>query len=189
MLDWICFRNSDILQIGFQHVLNDSRLSLEEKGVFCHKEITAFFAKPWNIYAAPAGGNFSVLNNNTLIAWRREAVVDKVGECTPQIEDRGPLLHHLGDDLAAAGFFLFGQGQILCIRIRRMKIEGNGPDISGIPGGDAYVPHCVLVDLIDGHIETDIVRRGVLYIFHDGIIGISANGIMAFPVSVKTEQN
>ena len=87
------------------------------------------------------------------------------------------------------GFFLFGKSQFSGIRIGRMKIEGYSPDVFGISGRKANVFHGILVDLIDGHVEADVIGSGFFDILHYGVIGIATDCIMALPVTVQTEQN
>lgn len=52
----ICMQLLNIFQIRFQHVQDDPGLSLEDQGVFCHKEIAALAAQVRDRDAAAAGG-------------------------------------------------------------------------------------------------------------------------------------
>ena len=70
-----------------------------------------------------------------------------------------------------------------------MKIERNGAYILCIPSRNAYVFDRVFIDLIDRHIKTDIVGRGVSNILHNDVVGISTHGVMTLSIAVKTEQN
>ena len=46
----------------------------------------------------------------------------------------------------------------------------------------------MFVDLVDRHIEADIVGSGVLHMFHDGVVCVAPDGIVACPVTVEAEQ-
>ena len=70
-----------------------------------------------------------------------------------------------------------------------MKIEGNRAHIFHIPRSEADMLYSIFIDLIDGHIKTDIVSRGVFNIFHNGIVCITTDGIMPLPVTIQTQQN
>ena len=54
-----------------------------------------------------------------------------------------------------------------------------------ISGLLADVPDAVLIDLIDGHVEADVVRSGIFNVLHDGVIGIPADHVVALSVSVQ----
>ena len=47
----------------------------------------------------------------------------------------------------------------------------------------------MFVDLVDRHIEADIVGSGVLHMFHDGVVCVAPDGIVACPVTVEAEQD
>ena len=49
--------------------------------------------------------------------------------------------------------------------------------------------HSILVDLVDGHVEADVIGCGVFDILHDGVVGIATDCIMTLPVAVQTEQD
>ena len=91
--------------------------------------------------------------------------------------------------IATSRLFFFRESKISCIRVRRMKIKGNGTDVFCVTSSQANVSDCVFVDSIDSHIKADIIRSSVLDILHYCIVGVAANYIMSFFVSVKAEQN
>ena len=70
-----------------------------------------------------------------------------------------------------------------------MEVEGDGPHMFGIPRGAADLANGILVDRIDGHVEADIVGSRLSDIVQNGVIGISPDCIMTFPVAVKTHKN
>lgn len=70
-----------------------------------------------------------------------------------------------------------------------MKIEGNSADVRRISGGQTDMAHSIFVDAVDSHVKTDIVRDCVLNVLHDGVVGITANGVVPLAVTVQTEQN
>ena len=49
--------------------------------------------------------------------------------------------------------------------------------------------HSILVDLVDGHVEADVIRSGVFDVLHNGVISIATDCIMTLPVAVQTEQD
>ena len=69
-----------------------------------------------------------------------------------------------------------------------MEVKGYRTDILRIPCGMTDITDCIFIDLINSHIETDIVRRGSCDIFHDCIICITTDSIMAFTISVKAKK-
>jgi hypothetical protein len=56
------------------------QIAPEKQGVFCDKEVTAFFAKSRNVDAPSAYRNLAVFDDQTLVTWGGEAVVDEVRE-------------------------------------------------------------------------------------------------------------
>jgi len=70
-----------------------------------------------------------------------------------------------------------------------VKIEGHGPDILCVPGSDTDVLYGVLIDLIDRHVKTDIVRRGLADILKYEIVSIPADGIVPLAVPVQAQQD
>ena len=70
-----------------------------------------------------------------------------------------------------------------------MKIEGNSADVRRISGDQTDMAHSIFVDAIDSHVKTDIVRGCVLNVLHDGVVGITANGVVPLAITVQTEQN
>ena len=70
-----------------------------------------------------------------------------------------------------------------------MKVKGNGPDIGKLHCFLAYVFYGILVDLIYCHIEADVVGGSMLNVVHYGIVGVAANLIVLFPVSVEAEED
>lgn len=70
----------NIFQIRFQHVQDDPGLSLEDQGVFCHKEIAALAAQVRDRDAAAAGGEGPVFHDHALAAGSGEASVDQIGK-------------------------------------------------------------------------------------------------------------
>lgn len=185
ILIWLLY----VSQVGCQHLKYDFRVTLKQKGVLSNEEIAAFVAEIRYIDTASTGGYFSVFDDHALVARRREAVVDQVRESAPQIEHRRTGLHHPCDDIAAMGFFLSGESQLSGVRIGRVEIKGYCPDIFGISGRKANMLHSILVDLVDGHVEADVIGGGMFNILHDGVVGIATDCIMTLPVAVQTEQN
>ena len=66
-----------------------------------------------------------------------------------------------------------------------MEIKRNRTYILGIPRCQAYIFDSIFVDLIDGHIKTNIIRSGLTDIFHNPVISITAHLIMASPVTIE----
>src|SRR5699024_4226406 len=124
---------------------------------------------------ASAGGQLSVLHDNTLIARRRETVLNEIRKSTFQIEYRRTFLHHLGDGSAASSFFFRRKSQLLCIWVRCVEIEGYCSDILCVTGSDADIPYIVLVDLVDGHIEANVVCGGIAYVLHNDVVCIATD--------------
>lgn len=57
------------------------------------------------------------------------------------------------------------------------------------PGFSAYIPHRILVNLIDRHVKADIARRRIPDILHNLVVGVSTDGIMPLPVAVQAEKD
>ena len=49
--------------------------------------------------------------------------------------------------------------------------------------------HGILVDLVDGHVEADVIGGGMFDVLHDGVVGIATDCIVTLPVAVQTEQD
>jgi len=47
----------------------------------------------------------------------------------------------------------------------------------------------IFVDLIDCHIETDIVCGSIADVLHDSVVGVTTNFIMALLISVQAQKN
>lgn len=47
----------------------------------------------------------------------------------------------------------------------------------------------VLIDLIDCHIEADIICGSIADVLHDGVIGIATHFIMALLISIQTQKD
>ena len=91
------------------------------------------------------------------MAGHGKTIVDQVWECTLQIEYRHTVLHHFHDHSTAFRLLLSAKSQFRCIWIGRMKVEGNGPDMVGIPRRASDLANGILINPIDCHIEADIV--------------------------------
>lgn len=70
-----------------------------------------------------------------------------------------------------------------------MEIKGDRPHIFGLLRRQTDIPDRAFVDLVDRHIEADIVGSGVLHMFHDGVVCVAPDGIVACPVTVEAEQD
>ena len=70
-----------------------------------------------------------------------------------------------------------------------MEIKGHRPHVFRFARGDAHIAHMALVDLVDRHVEADVVRARAHDVLHDGVIGISADLIVALPVAVQTQKD
>ena len=178
-----------VLQIRPQHVEDDPGISPEQQRILRHKKVAAPLAQAGDLYASPAGAELSVLDHHTLAAGRGKTVVDQIGKGAFQVEYRRALVHHAGDHPAAGRLLFAGQGQGPGVRIGRVEIEGHGPDVLRVPGGAAHVRDGVLVDLVDGHIKADIVRRGPADVLEYQVVGIPADGVVPLPVSVQAQQD
>lgn len=148
------------------------------------KKVTALFAEAGNVNTAPASGQLAMFHHHALMAGGRKTIFDQIGKSAFQIKDRRACLPHLRDRSAAGSFFRFAQRQFFGIRIRRMEIERDSANIFRVPRCQAYIPHRILVDLIDCHIEADIIRGCIADILHDRIIGIAADLVMASPIAI-----
>ena len=58
-----------------------------------------------------------------------------------------------------------------------------------IPGQAADMVYIVLVDLVDGHVEADIVRCRLTDIMQDRIVGVATDGVMPLPIAVQTQED
>ena len=124
-----------------------------------------------------------------MIARGGEAVVDEVRERCFEIEYRVAFIHHLQDGVCNFLLFFFGQEKVSRVGVGRVEIERDCPYVFRVLRDLANVTHGILVDLIDGHVETDVVRCGVLDVFHDGVERVASDGVVAFPVAVKAQEN
>ena len=132
-----------------------------------------------------AGADLPVLDHQALVARCGKTIFDQVWENRSQVKNGTAFLHHIRNGRAAARLFLLGERQLLGIRIRRVEIKGNRPHIRSIPRQSTNMVNTVLVDLIDSHIEADIICRCASDIRKDGIVGVTADHIMMLPVAVK----
>lgn len=139
--------------------------------------------------APPAGTELAVLHHHALVTGGWEPVVNEVGEGALQVEHRGPLLHHLDDIGTAPGLLLPAQGQLLRVRIGSMEVEGHRPDVGLLLCHPAHMPNGPLVDLVDGHIETDVVGGGIADILQDQVVGVPPDGVVPLPVPVQAEKD
>ena len=119
----------------------------------------------------------------------RKTAGDQIGECASQVKHRNAGFHHFGYDLAALCLLCLRKRQLPGVRIRGMKIEGNSADVRRISGDQTDMAHSIFVDAVDSHVKTDIVRGCVLNVLHDGVVGITANGVVPLAITVQTEQN
>ena len=69
-----------------------------------------------------------------------------------------------------------------------MEIKGHSPNVLRIEGGQAYVAHTVLVDFVYRHIEADVIRGSIFDVFHNSVVSITANVVVALSVTVKAEK-
>ena len=92
-----------------------------------------------------------------MIARSWEFVFDDVRERAFEVKDRATFFHRLFDGVAALGFLFFGELELLSVRIRCVEVEGDGPDVLGVAGFLANVANAIFVDLVHGHIETNVV--------------------------------
>ena len=58
-----------------------------------------------------------------------------------------------------------------------------------IPGQAADMVHVVLVDLIDGHVEADIVCSCIADIMENCIVGIAPDCIVTLPVAIQAQKD
>ncbi len=172
-----------------KHLNYNFEVASEQKRVFSDKKVSAFLAETGNVYAASAGRQLSVFYHYALMAGCREPVFNEIRKRAFQVENWSAFSHHLSYRIAAPGFFLFAQSQFLCVRVRRVKIERYGADVFGVTGCNTYIPHTVLVDLIDGHVKAYIVCSGIADVLHDGIVGVAPDLVMALPVSVQAQKD
>ena len=70
-----------------------------------------------------------------------------------------------------------------------MEIKGHRPHVFRVARGKAHIAHMALVDLVDRHVEADVVRTRAHDVLHDGVIGIAADLIVALPVAVQTQKD
>ena len=70
-----------------------------------------------------------------------------------------------------------------------MEVKGHGADVFRIPRRLTDLADGVLVDLIDGHIQAYIVRRGAVDVLQYAVVGIAANGVVSLAVAVQAEQD
>ena len=75
------------------------------------------------------------------------------------------------------------------VGIRGVKIEGYRPYILGFFGKEADISYGILVDLIDRHIKADVVRGCVSYVFHDAVVGVASDGVVARFIAVEAEED
>ena len=70
-----------------------------------------------------------------------------------------------------------------------MEIEGHRTHVFRVARGKAHIAHMVLVDLVDRHVEADVIRARARDILHDGVVRIAANCIVALPVAVQAQKD
>ena len=172
-----------------KHLKDYFEIASEQKSVFSNEKVSALVAKPGTIYTASAGRQLSVFHHYALMARCWKTIFNKIWERTFQIEYGCAFLHHLSYRITALGFFLFTQSQFLCVGIRRMEIEGYRTNVFSITGSQTHVSYIVFVDLIDSHIESDIVCGGIADVLHDSIVGVTTDFIMALFISVQAQKN
>ena len=44
----------------------------------------------------------------------------------------------------------------------------------------------IFVDLIDGHVEADVVGGSMFDVLHNGVVGVTPDQIVPLPVTVQT---
>lgn len=142
-----------------------------------------------DVNAASAGGDLPVFDHDALVARGREAVFNEIRKGAFQIEYGCALLHHLCDRFASLPLFLACQRQRLRVGIGGVKVKGDGTNVFGIAGGNTYVAHASFVDLVDRHVEADVVRRGTLDVSHNGVVGVAADLVVALFVTVKAQKD
>ena len=147
----------DVFQVSLKHLKDDLQVAPEEKGIFGDEEVAAFITKAWDIDATPADGKLSILHDDALVARSWEFVLDDIWERALEVKDRAAFLHHLLYGFATLGFIFFGELEFFGIWVWGVEVERDRSDVLGVAGFLADVADAIFVDLIDGHIETDVV--------------------------------
>ena len=70
-----------------------------------------------------------------------------------------------------------------------MKIERYRSDILCVTGSNADIPYILLIDLVDSHIETNVVCGSIAYVLHNDVICIAADFIVTLLVTIQAEKN
>ncbi len=70
-----------------------------------------------------------------------------------------------------------------------MEVKRDCPDIGRIFCGKAYIPNAALIDLVDCHIEADIVGCGITDIFHNEVVGVASDFVMLRPGAVQAQED
>ena len=70
-----------------------------------------------------------------------------------------------------------------------MEVERDSSDVLRVPGGDTNIADSIFVDLVNRHIQTNVISCCMADILHDGVVSVSPHGIMPLPVTVQTKQD
>ena len=147
----------DIFQISLKHLKDDLQVASKEQCIFSDEEVAAFITKAWDFNATSTSGKLSILHDHALVARGWEFVFDDIRECALKVKDRAAFLHHLLYGFATLGFIFFGEFEFFGIWVWGVEVERDRSDVLGVTGFLADVTDAIFVDLIDGHIETDVV--------------------------------
>ena len=147
----------DIFQVSPKHLEDDLQVASKEQCIFSDEEVTTFITKTWDFNATSTSGKLSILHNHALIARGWEFVFDDVRECALKVKDRAAFLHHLLYGFTALGFFFFAKFEFFGVWVWGVEVERDRSDVLGVASFFTDVTDTILVDLVDGHIETDVV--------------------------------
>ncbi len=139
--------------------------------------------------AAAAYGELAVFHNHTLVAWGGEVVVDDVGESTAEVEDGVSFVHELLYFGTAAHFVVAGKLQLRGVGVGGMEVEGNGAYVGFVFGYIAHGTDAGFIDLVDGHVEADVICGGGINILHNALVGVAAYGVVVLGIAIQTQQD
>ena len=121
-----------------------------------------------------------------MVARGWEFVFDDKRERALKVKDRAAFLHHLLYGFATLGFIFFGEFEFFGIWVWGVEIERDRSNVLGVTSLLTDITDAILVDLVDGHVETNVVGSGLGDVLEDGVVGIASDDVMVDLIAIQT---